>query len=144
MYAERVMGELGFLERPEYEFGMLAKHLYRATRVLVDVGLHLELRLPTAAPIGAGETWSFALAAEYMRTFGFRTEAQSEAEVLRYLGWPGQAISYKIGEREILDIRREAERRLGHEFDLKRFHSELIGNGPMGLSMLRDEIATRV
>ena len=144
MYTERLMGELGFLERPEFEFGMLAKQLYRATRVVVDIGLHLELDIPAAAPIGSGEPWSFELGTQYMRRFGFRTEAQSHAEVLRYLGWPGQAISYKIGEREILSIRSESERRLGADFDLKRFHSEMIGNGAMGLAMLRSEMAERL
>ncbi len=144
MYTEGVMDELGFLERPEYVFGMLAKHLYRATRVVVDIGLHLELRLPTDAPIGAGERWSYDLATQYMRRFGFRTDAQSQGEVLRYLGWPGQAISYKLGEREILSIRRDAEQRLGAAFDLRQFHSEMIGNGAMGLAMLREELAARL
>ncbi len=144
MYTERLMGELGFLERPEFEFGMLAKQLYRATRVVVDIGLHLELDLPASAPVGAGEPWSYELATAYMHRFGFRTDAQSHAEVLRYLGWPGQAISYKIGEREILSIRAETERRLGADFDLKRFHSEMIGNGAMGLAMLRTEMAERL
>ena len=60
------------------------------------------------------------------------------------MGWPGQAISYKIGEREILSIRSETERRLGADFDLKRFHSEMIGNGAMGLAMLRSEMAERL
>ena len=144
MYTERLMGELGFLERPEYEFGMLAKQLYRATRIVVDIGLHLEMGIPASAPIGRGRPWTFDLATQYMRRFGFRTEAQSHAEVLRYLGWPGQAISYKIGEREILSIRAETERRLGPDFDLKRFHSDMIGNGAMGLAMLRSEIAERL
>ncbi len=144
MYTERLMGELGFLERPEFEFGMLAKQLYRATRVLVDIGLHLELAVPDTAPLGPGRPWSYDLAVDYMRRFGFRTDAQSHAEVLRYLGWPGQAISYKIGEREILSIRSETERRLGPAFDLKRFHTEMIGNGAMGLAMLGTEIAERL
>lgn len=144
MYTERLMGELGFLERPEFEFGMLAKQLYRATRVVVDIGLHLDLTVPDTAPVGPGQPWSYDLAVEYMRRFGFRTEAQSHAEVLRYLGWPGQAISYKIGEREILSIRSDARRRLGSGFDLKRFHTELVGNGAMGLEMLRAEIAERL
>lgn len=144
MYTEGVMDELGFLERPEYVFGMLAKHLYRATRVVVDVGLHLELRLPHRAPIGAGEAWTYDLATDYMRRYGFRTDAQSHGEVLRYLGWPGQAVSYKLGEREILSIRRDTQQRLGEAFDLRRFHSEVIGNGAMGLTMLREEITARL
>lgn len=79
-----------------------------------------------------------------MRRFGFRTDARSHAEVRRYLGWPGQAISYKLGEREILSIRAETEARLGADFDLKRFHSEMIGNGAMGLAMPRTVMAERL
>ncbi len=140
LYAERLMHELGYFEQPGYHFGMLAKHLYRATRVVVDIGLHLGLTIPDAAPLGGGEGWTFARAAEYMRVYGFRTPDQAEAEVLRYLGWPGQAIAYKLGEREILSIRDDARRRCGPDFDLKRFHDRVIGNGAMRLDMLREVV----
>ena len=140
LYAERLMLELGYFERPDYVFGMLAKQLYRATRVVVDIGLHLGLTIPAGAPIWAGEAWSFELATEYLRTYGFRTPDQAVSETMRYLGWPGQAIAYKLGEREILSIRAEAERRRGVAFDLKAFHDQIIGNGAMRLDLLREVV----
>jgi uncharacterized protein (DUF885 family) len=75
-----------------------------------------------------------------MRVYGFRTAAQARDEVLRYLGWPAQAISYKLGERELLRIRQEARQRLGDGFDLRRFHSVVIGNGSMRLDLLDDVV----
>ncbi len=140
LYAERLMLELGYFERPDYVFGMLAKQLYRATRVVVDIGLHLGLTIPAGAPMWAGEAWSFELATEYLRTYGFRTPDQAVSETMRYLGWPGQAIAYKLGEREILSIRAEAERRRGVAFDLKAFHDQIIGNGAMRLDLLREVV----
>lgn len=138
LYAERLMGELGYLEKPDYEFGMLGKHLYRATRIVVDIGLHLELMIPDDAPLFAGEPWTFERAVEYMRRFAFRTDEQAPNEVLRYLGWPGQAISYKLGEREILRVRDEA--RGTPRYDAKVFHSKLLEHGPLPLEMLRDVV----
>jgi uncharacterized protein (DUF885 family) len=141
MYTERLMGELGFLERPEWEFGMLAKQLYRAARVVVDIGLHLGLDVDTSSPLFAGEPWTFERAAEVMRVYGFRTPAQSEAEVMRYLGWPAQAVTYKLGEREILALREETRSRLGARFSLKELHDHLIGHGPLRFELLRDSLA---
>lgn len=141
MYAEVLMGELGFLEQPQHYFGMLAKQMYRAARVVVDIGLHLEQPIPPGSPLFAGEDWTFDKAVEFMRVYGFRTPDQARDEVLRYLGWPGQAISYKLGEREILAIRDETRRRLGDSFDLRSFHSTLIDNGAMRLDLLRTVVA---
>ena len=134
LYAERLMGELGYLEKPDYQFGMLGKHLYRATRIVVDIGLHLELTIPDHAPLFAGERWNFDRAVEYMRRFAFRTDEQAPNEVLRYLGWPGQAISYKLGEREILRVRDQAMAAPG--YDAKQFHSKLLEHGSLPLEML--------
>lgn len=138
MYTERLMGELGFLERPEWEFGMLAKQLYRASRVVVDIGLHLGLEVDASSPLFPGEPWTFERAAEFMRVYGFRTPAQSEAEVMRYLGWPAQAATYKLGEREILALREETRSRLGARFSLKELHDHVIGHGALRFDLLRD------
>lgn len=138
LYAERLMGELGYLERPDYEFGMLGKHLYRATRIVVDIGLHLELSIPDHGPLFPGEAWTFERAVEYMRRFAFRTDEQAPNEVLRYLGWPGQAISYKLGEREILKVRDEAME--SPDYDAKVFHSRLLEHGSLPLEMLREVV----
>lgn len=141
MYAEVLMGELGYLEEPQHYFGMLAKQMYRAARVVVDIGLHLSQPIPAQSPLFPGEEWTFDKAVEFMRVYGFRTSDQARDEVLRYLGWPGQAISYKLGEREILEIRDESRRSLGDRFDLRKFHSTLIENGAMRLDLLRAMIA---
>ncbi len=138
LYAERLMGELGYLEKPEYEFGMLAKHLYRATRIVVDIGLHLELRIPEGSPMFSGEPWTFERAVEYMKRYGFRTDAQGPNEVLRYLGWPGQAISYKLGEREIIRVRQLA--RQSADFVAKEFHSRLLEHGSLPLELLEQTV----
>lgn len=144
MYAEVLMGELGYLERPESYFGMLAKQMYRAVRVVVDIGLHLGCEIPSASPIAPGERWSYETAVRFMQVYGFRTPAQAEGDVLRYLGWPGQAIAYKLGEREILSLREDTKRRLGAGFDLKRFHAALLENGQMRLDFLRELAAEQL
>lgn len=144
MYAEVLMGELGYLENPQHYFGMLAKQMYRAARVVVDIGLHLGVTVDERSPLFAGEGWDFDKAVEFMRVYGFRTPAQARDEVLRYLGWPGQAISYKLGEREILNIRAETRERLGDGFDLRAFHSTVIENGAMRLDLLRDVVEERL
>lgn len=138
MYAEVLMGELGYLDNPHHYFGMLAKQMYRAARVVVDIGLHLDRDVAPSSPIAPGEPWSFEIAVEFMRVFGFRTADQARDEVLRYLGWPGQAIAYKLGEREILSIREQARRRLGDRFDLREFHAVVLNHGAMRLDRLRD------
>lgn len=144
MYAEVLMGELGYLENPQHYFGMLAKQMYRAARVVVDIGLHLGETVDDSSPLFAGEQWDFDNAVEFMRVYGFRTSDQARDEVLRYLGWPGQAISYKIGEREILSIRAETKERLGDGFDLRAFHSTVIGNGSMRLDLLREVVTEQL
>lgn len=144
MYAEVLMGELGYLDNPQHYFGMLAKQMYRTARIVVDIGLHLEKEIADSSPIAPGEPWSFETAVEFMRVYGFRTQDQARDEVLRYLGWPGQAISYKLGEREILSIREENRERLGDAFDLRRFHSTVLNHGAMRLDLLREVVAARL
>lgn len=138
MYTERLMGELGFFEKPDYELGMLAKQLYRAARVVVDVGLHLGLEIHPSSPFEPKQPWTFERAVEFMRIFGHRTPAQADNEVKRYLGWPGQAPTYKLGERELLRLREDARERLRGAFSLGEFHQRVIGNGAMRLDLLRE------
>jgi uncharacterized protein (DUF885 family) len=140
MYAEVLMGELGYLESAKSYFGMLAKQMYRASRIVVDIGLHLGKRISDSSPIEPGSPWRFETAVDFMEVYGFRTRQQAEAEVLRYLGWPGQAISYKLGEREILSIREDTWRRLGPDFDLRAFHAAVLENGAMRLDLLRETV----
>ena len=140
LYAERLMGELGYLDDPAYELGMLRAHAFRAARVVVDIGLHCGMTIPAHASIGAGEVWNPDLALAFMIEHGGESEAFMRSEVNRYLGLPGQAISYKVGEKVWLESRAEVQRRLGADFDLKAFHSAALDLGPMGLAQLQTEL----
>jgi uncharacterized protein (DUF885 family) len=140
LYAERLMDELGFFEKPEYRLGLLASQLFRATRVVVDIGCHLGKRIPDDAPLHGGEEWAYDLAVDYMNRVGLQAPDVAESEVKRYLGWWAQAISYKVGEREILDIREEARRRDGEGFDRKEFHRGMLEGGAIRLDQLREEM----
>lgn len=138
LYTERLMDELGYLEKPEYVLGMLSAQMMRACRVVIDLGLHLGYGIPSDAIFRPGEKWSFAAAEEMLTNYAFLDPAYAASEVTRYLGWPGQAISYKVGERVILELREELRAREGAEFDLKEFHSRVLGSGPVGLAHLRE------
>ena len=138
LYAERLMDELGYFANPEYRLGLLASQLFRSTRVVVDIGTQLEKKIPAGAPLHAGEVWSYALAVDYIERIGLQARDVAESEVKRYLGWPAQAISYKVGEREILDIRAQAAARARENFDLKAFHRRLLEAGAIRLDDLRE------
>ena len=140
LYSERLMGELGYLENPEYYLGMLSAQALRAVRVVVDLGLHLGFTLPASETEHAGEAWTYDLAVEFATKRANQTEAFMKSEVLRYLGWPAQAISYKVGERAWLDTRSAVKAAQGAAFDLKRFHSAAISLGPVGLALLEPEV----
>jgi uncharacterized protein (DUF885 family) len=135
LYTELLMNELGYLEKPEYVLGMLGAQMLRACRVAIDIGSHLDLPIPDDAPFHPGERWTFELAVELLTGFAFLADDYARSEVTRYLGWPGQAISYKVGERAILELREEF---LGQGGDLKEFHSRVLGSGAVGLDLLRD------
>jgi len=136
LYAERLMDELGFFEKPEYRLGLLASQLFRALRVVVDIGCQLSLRIPDDAPMHAGEVWDYNRAVDYMEQVGLQARDVAESEVKRYLGWIGQAISYKVGEREILAMRDQA--RAVEGFDLKVFHEKMLAAGAIRLDHLWD------
>jgi len=141
LYAERLMGELGYLDDPAYELGMLRAHAMRAMRVVVDIGLHLELRIPEHERYHPGEQWTPELALPFAIERSAMPVEFMESEIDRYLGWPSQAISYKVGERVWLECRDDARARAGAAFDLRSFHDRALALGPMGLDQLRDEIA---
>jgi uncharacterized protein (DUF885 family) len=140
LYAERLMGELGYLEDPAFEMGMLAAQAMRAVRIVVDIGMHLELPIIEGEP-HAGERWTPELALPFVVGRSRFPEVFMRSEVDRYLGWPGQAISYKVGERVWLECRADARQRKGAAFDLKAFHTYALDLGSMGLAQLRDELA---
>ncbi len=140
LYAERLMGELGYLDNPDYYLGMLAGQALRSVRVIIDIGMHLELEIPGGQPFHPGETWTPELGLEFIKLKGRFPEDFVTSEVSRYLGIPGQAISYKVGEREWLSVREESKRKLGSDFDLKEWHTRALSLGPMGLAQMRREL----
>ncbi|MYH67379.1 MAG: DUF885 domain-containing protein, partial [Dehalococcoidia bacterium] len=141
LYAERLMGELGYLEVPDYRMGLLASQALRSVRVIIDIGMHLELDIPEGQPFHPGERWTPELGDEFAKTRSHFPEDFIASEIDRYLGIPGQAISYKVGEREWLAAREAARRSLGADFDLATFHREALALGPMGLGLLAQESA---
>ena len=141
LYAERLMGELGYLENPDYYLGMLRAQAMRAVRVIVDIGMHLELRIPESEPFHGGETWNADLGQEFCLQRSQFPPDFMQSEVIRYLGTPGQAISYKVGERCWLEARENSRRRLGEAFSLKDWHRAALNLGPMGLAQMQRELA---
>ncbi|QCX28253.1 DUF885 domain-containing protein [Nocardioides jishulii] len=139
LYAERLMDDLGYLADPADRLGMLDGQALRAARVIVDIGMHLELEIPRDNPFGfhPGERWTPALGLEFMRQHSQMDDPTLVFEVNRYLGWPGQAPSYKVGERIWLEARDEARSRRGDAFDLKQFHRDALDLGSLGLDPLR-------
>ncbi len=141
LYAERLMEELGYLDDPAYELGMLSAQALRAARIVVDIGLHLELPIPEDDPDHGGETWRPELALPFLVERSLVEAEFLRSEVDRYLGLAGQAISYKVGERVWLECRADARRRHGADFDLKAFHTYALDLGNMGLDLLADRLA---
>ncbi|QCC78766.1 DUF885 domain-containing protein [Nocardioides daphniae] len=143
LYAERLMDDLGHLADPADRLGMLDGQALRAARVIVDIGMHLELEIPRDNPFGfhPGERWTPALGLEFMRQHSQMDDPTLVFEVNRYLGWPGQAPSYKVGERIWLEARDEARARAGDAFDLKQFHRDALDLGSLGLDPLRAALA---
>src|SRR3990170_4651539 len=120
------MDELGYLDDPGDQMGMLDAHAFRASRVILDIGLHLQLEIPDPNHLGfrPGEHWTPSLALEFLLATCSTDEPTLRFEVDRYLGWPGQAPSYKIGERVWLEARDAVKARHGSDFDLRRVHTD--------------------
>ena len=142
LYAERLMGELGYLENPAHELGMLRAQAFRAMRVVVDIGVHVGLKIPANEGYHPAETWSPQLMLPFAIEHGHEPEDFLRSEVDRYLGWPGQAICYKVGERAWLAVREQARARAGTAFNLKAFHGRALNLGPMGLAQLGRELGS--
>lgn len=141
LYSERLMEELGYLDDPGYLLGMLDGQMLRAARVVVDLGVHLRLPIPAGTGWHEGETWTPELAWEFLRGHVRVEEEMLRFELNRYLGWPGQAPSYKLGERIWLQARQDAKARKGAAFDLKEFHSQALALGSLGLDPLQAALA---
>ncbi|MFG2264519.1 DUF885 domain-containing protein [Streptomyces sp. NPDC048720] len=141
LYAERLMDELGYLTDPEERLGYLDAQMMRAARVIVDIGMHLELEIPADSPFHPGERWTPELAQEFFGSHSSRPADFVESELTRYLTIPGQAIGYKLGERAWLRGRENARARHGDSFDLKAWHMAALSQGSLGLDDLLDELS---
>ncbi len=131
LYAERLMEELGYLDDPGDRLGMLDAQRMRAARVVLDLGVHLGKRNPD------GGAWTFEYALGFFRSHVNISEAQSRFEVQRYFGWPGQAPSYKIGQRLWEQLRDEVRTREGGAFDAKDYHRRVLELGGLRLDTVR-------
>jgi uncharacterized protein (DUF885 family) len=142
LYAEQLMDELGYLE-PGSRMGMLDAQAFRTIRVIIDIGMHLQLQIPKINPwrFRPGQRWSPDAGFEFMMNNCSTDEPTLRFELDRYLGWPGQAPAYKVGERIWLEAREEARRRQGAAFDLSKFHGDALNLGPLGLDPLRAALA---
>jgi uncharacterized protein (DUF885 family) len=137
LYAERLMAELGYMDDPGNRMGLLDGQSLRAARVVLDIGVHCGF--PAPSEVGGGE-WTYDKAWRFLRSHANMAEDFLRFELDRYLGWPGQAPSYKIGERLWLQLREEVRARQGDAFDIKVFHRTALDIGGVGLDTLRDAI----
>ena len=137
LYAEWLMADLGYLDDPGNRLGMLDAQSLRAARVVIDIGVHCEL--PAPAEVGGG-AWTYDKAWQFLTRHANMAEEVMRYELERYLGWPGQAPSYKVGERLWLQLREETQAREGAGFDLKDFHRRALNLGSLGLGILRQAV----
>lgn len=136
LYAERLMEQLGYLDDPADRLGMLDGQRMRAARVVLDIGVHLGKERPDG-----GGVWDADYALEFMKRNVNMPEEFIRFEVNRYLGWPGQAPSYKVGQRIWEQIRDDFAARAGDRFDVKAFHMKALRLGGVGLDTLRMALA---
>jgi len=127
LYAESLGPELGLFRDPFSAFGHLNSELFRAVRLVVDTGIH-------------AQGWSRQQALDYMHANSANPVPDNEIEVDRYIAWPGQALGYKLGQLKIKALRAKAQAALGERFDLRRFHSAVLDNGPLPLSHLEQQV----
>ncbi len=135
LYAERFMNELGAFDEPGIEMGYLSAQALRAARIVVDIGMHL------GYTDSEGNVWNAESSRKLLNEQALLDAAHSRSETDRYLGWPGQAISYKVGERVWMQAREDARTRLGSAFNMKKFHSYALKIGPMGLDPFAIEMS---
>jgi len=123
LYSERLGYQMGLYTDPYSRYGQLTYDMWRAVRLVVDTGIHYF-------------DWSREQAIDYFKANAGKSEADIVNEIDRYIGWPGQALAYKIGQLKILEIRQRAEQALGEDFDIRAFHDHLLGAGAIPLDAL--------
>jgi len=136
-YAERLADEFGLYRGAAERLGMLDGQMWRAARVVIDIGLHLDAPIPVGTGFTDARRWTPEVAVAFLVEVAGLDQATARFEVDRYLGWPAQALAFKVGARLWQQTRRDAERRAGATFDRKEFHRTALRLGPMGLAPLR-------
>ena len=127
LYTEKLGREMGIYETPYEDFGRLTYEMWRAARLVIDTGVH-------------HKNWTRDQALAYLRDHTALSEHEVTTEVDRYISWPAQALSYKLGEIAIVRLRGEAERELGPKFDIKAFHDAVLKQGSVTLPVLESQI----
>jgi len=123
LYSESLGEEMGFYTNPYSKFGQLSYEMWRAIRLVVDVGMHYK-------------GWNKQQAIDFFTSNVGKAEHDINVEVDRYISWPGQALAYKIGELKIKELRAYSTKELGEKFDIRKFHDQILGNGPLPLDVL--------
>ncbi len=123
LYAEELGKEVGFYQDPVSDYGRLSSELFRAVRLVVDTGIH-------------SKGWSRDQVVEFMRKSGAVDEPTIQSETDRYIAWPAQALSYKLGQLKIRELRERAKKELGPKFDIRKFHDEMLDGGTLPLDLL--------
>jgi uncharacterized protein (DUF885 family) len=123
LYAEQLGKEVGFYQDPASDYGRLSSELFRAVRLVVDTGIH-------------SKGWTREQVVEFMRKSGAVDEPTIQSETDRYIAWPAQALSYKLGQLKFRELRERAQKELGSRFDIRSFHDEMINGGTLPLDLL--------
>ncbi len=123
LYAEQLGKEVGFYQDPVSDYGRLSSELFRAVRLVVDTGIH-------------SEGWSRDQVVDFFRKSGAVDEPTIQSETDRYIAWPAQALSYKLGQLKIRELRDRAQKELGPKFDIRTFHDEILDGGALPLDIL--------
>ena len=124
LYAESLGSQLGVYRDPYNKFGQLASERFRAARLVIDTGIH-------------SMGWTREQAQEYFRA---HAPTQALSEVDRYISWPGQALSYKLGQLKIMELRKKAEQQMGAKFDVRDFHDVVLRDGSLPLELLQGQV----
>ena len=127
LYCEFLADEMGIYETPYEHFGKLTYEMWRACRLVIDTGIHTK-------------NWTRERAVEYMSSNSALSIHNVNTEIDRYISWPGQALSYKIGELKIRELREKAESKLGTNFDIREFHEVILEQGTVTLTILEQRI----
>ena len=127
LYSEKLGKEIGFYKDPYSDYGRLQDEMLRAIRLVVDTGFH-------------SKRWSRAQVVKFFHDHSAIDEVDVQSETDRYISWPGQALAYKIGQLKILELRDRAQKALGSQFDIRRFHDAVLGAGALPLNVLEDRI----